>query len=112
MKKIEAVIRPERLEAVLGELRGLSYPGVTVTEVRGHGRQKGVTKMWRGSEYRLEFLPKLKLEVVVLDEDLAKVIRALIRAGRTGATGDGKIFVYEVADAVRIRTGESGFQAI
>ncbi len=112
MKKIEAVIRPERLEAVLGELRRLSYPGVTVTEVRGHGKQKGVTRMWRGAVNRLEFLSKLKLEVVVLDENLAKVVKAVVQAGRTGAIGDGKVFVYEVTDAVRIRTGVSGFQAI
>lgn len=112
MKKVEAIIRPERLEPVMEELRQLGYPGVTITEVKGHGKQKGVTRMWRGAEYRVEFLPKLKLEAVVLDEDLGKVVNAVIRAARTGAIGDGKIFIYEVADAVRIRTGESGFQAI
>jgi len=112
MKKIEAIIRPERLEPVMEELRRLGYPGMTVTEVRGHGKQKGVTHMWRGAEYRVEFLPKLKLEAVVLDEDLGKVVNAVIRAARTGSIGDGKIFVYEVDDAVRIRTGERGFQAI
>ncbi len=112
MKKIEAIIRPERLEPVMEELRGLGYPGVTITEVKGHGKQKGVTHRWRGAEYRVEFLPKIKIEVVILDEDLGKVVNGVIRAARTGSIGDGKIFIYEVADAVRIRTGESGFNAI
>ena len=112
MRKMEAIIRPERLEPVMEELRALGYPGVTITEVKGHGKQKGVTHMWRGAEYRVEFMPKLKLEAVVLDEDLPKVVVAVTRAARTGNIGDGKIFVYEVEDAVRIRTGESGFNAI
>jgi nitrogen regulatory protein P-II 1 len=112
MKKVEALIRPERLEPVMDELRQLGYPGVTITEVKGHGKQKGTTHMWRGAEYRVEFLPKIKIEAVVLDEDVGKVTNALIRASRTGSIGDGKIFIYEVMDAVRIRTGESGFNAI
>ncbi len=112
MKKIEALIRPERLEAVMEELRKLGYPGMTVTEVRGHGKQKGVTQRWRGAEYRVEFLPKMKLEAVVLDEDTGKVVSAVVRAARTGSIGDGKVFIYDVEDAVRIRTGESGFNAI
>lgn len=112
MKKIEALIRPERLEAVMEELRKLGYPGMTVTEVRGHGKQKGVTQRWRGAEYRVEFLPKMKLEAVVLDEDAGKVVSAVVRAARTGSIGDGKVFIYDVEDAVRIRTGESGFNAI
>lgn len=112
MKKIEAVIRPERLEMVLEELRKLGYPGMTITEVMGHGKQRGVTKVWRGAEYRVDFLPKLKLEAVVLDEDLPRVVNAMVRAARTGDIGDGKIFICEVTDAVRIRTGEAGFQAI
>jgi nitrogen regulatory protein P-II 1 len=112
VKKIEALIRPERLEPVMEELRKLGYPGVTITEVKGHGKQKGVTQRWRGAEYRVEFLPKVKVEAVVLDEDLGRVVSALIKAARTGSIGDGKIFIYDVADAVRIRTGESGFNAI
>jgi len=112
LKKIEALIRPERLEAVMEELRKLGYPGMTVTEVRGHGKQKGVTQRWRGAEYRVEFLPKMKLEAVVLDEDTGKVVSAVVRAARTGSIGDGKVFIYDVEDAVRIRTGESGFNAI
>jgi nitrogen regulatory protein P-II 1 len=112
LKKVEALIRPERLEPVMEELRKLGYPGVTITEVKGHGKQKGITHMWRGAEYRVEFLPKLKVEAVVLAEDVGKVVNALVRAARTGSIGDGKIFIYDVADAVRIRTGEAGYNAI
>jgi nitrogen regulatory protein P-II 1 len=112
LKKIEALIRPERLDPVMDALRLLGYPGVTLTEVKGHGKQKGVTQVWRGSEYRVEFIPKLKLEAVVLDEDQGKVSNAVMKAARTGSIGDGKIFVYDVEDAIRIRTGESGFHAI
>lgn len=112
MKKIEALIRPERLEPVMEGLRGLGYPGVTITEVKGHGKQRGFTQIWRGAEYRVEFLPKIKLEMVVLDEDAGKVVAALIKAARTGSIGDGKLFIYDVEDAVRIRTGEYGFKAI
>lgn len=112
MKKIEALIRPQCLEPVMAELRRLGYPGMTLTEVKGHGKQKGVTQTWRGAQYRVEFLPKVKLEAVVLDEDAGKVVAAMVKAARTGSIGDGKIFIYDVEDAVRIRTGESGFQAI
>jgi nitrogen regulatory protein P-II 1 len=112
MKKIEALMRPERLDTVMEELRKLGYPGVTITEVKGHGKQKGITHMWRGAEYRVEFLPKIKLEVVILDVDLGKAVNAVVKAARTGSIGDGKVFIYDVADAVRIRTGESGFNAI
>jgi nitrogen regulatory protein P-II 1 len=94
------------------ELSKLGYPGVTVSEVRGHGKQKGVTHMWRGAEYRVEFLPKIKLEVVVLEEDVSKVTASIVRAARTGSIGDGKVFIYDVENAVRVRTGESGFNAI
>jgi nitrogen regulatory protein P-II 1 len=112
VKKIEALIRPERLEPVMEELRKLGYPGVTITDVKGHGKQKGITQRWRGAEYRVEFLPKIKVEAVVLDEDMGRVVSALVRASRTGAIGDGKVFIYDVEDAIRIRTGESGFNAI
>jgi nitrogen regulatory protein P-II 1 len=112
MKKVEALIRPERLEPVMEELRGLGYPGVTITEVRGHGKQKGLLQVWRGAEYRVEFLPKIKVEAVVIDEDLGRVIDAVVSAARTGSIGDGKIFVSDIADVVRIRTGESGPAAI
>ncbi len=112
MKKIEALIRPERLEPVMEELRNLGYPGITLSEVSGHGKQRGFTQRWRGAEYHVEFLPKIKLEVVVLDGDLGRVVGAVTRTARTGSIGDGKVFIYDVADAVRIRTGESGFNAI
>ncbi len=112
MKKVEAIIRPEKLEPVMTALRELKYPGITLTEVKGHGKQKGVTHMWRGAEYTVEFLPKVKIELVVLEEDLPRVVNAVVRSARTGSIGDGKVFVYEVEEAVRIRTGESGFDAI
>ncbi|MDY6794017.1 MAG: P-II family nitrogen regulator [Actinomycetota bacterium] len=112
MKKIEAVIRPERMEAVMEELRMLGYPGVTLTEVRGHGKQKGVGHIWRGTEYRVEFLPKIKLEVVVGDDDSQKVTDAVVRAARTGSIGDGKLFIYDLVDVVKVRTGESGPEAL
>ena len=112
MKKIEAIIRPESLNAVKDALAELGYPGITITEVKGHGKQKGVDQVWRGREYRVEFLPKLKLEIVVLDDDLHNIISAIIRESRTGNIGDGKIFVYNVEDAIRIRTGDYGHNAI
>lgn len=112
MKKIEAIIRPERLDPVLARLREMKYPGITITEVKGHGKQKGVTHMWRGAEYTVDFLPKIKLEVVVLDEDMSAVTAAIMRAARTEMIGDGKIFIYDVGNAIRIRTGEDGFDAI
>ncbi|MHB8781715.1 MAG: P-II family nitrogen regulator [Candidatus Geothermincolia bacterium] len=112
MKKIEAVIRPERLQEVMEALRALSYPGLTVTEVRGHGTQMGVVHMWRGAEYRVDLLPKMKVEVVVLDGDIEKVVKAVSDAARTGSIGDGKIFISPVEDAIRVRTRESGSEAI
>lgn len=108
MKKIEAVIRPERLDAVRGELEEICYPGMTLTDVRGHGRQKGVTRVWRGREYRIDFLSKLKLEIVAPDNDVAKIVDAIIRNARTGEIGDGKVFIIPIEDAIRVRTGESG----
>ncbi len=112
MKKVEAIIRPERLDLVIEKLGRLNYPGVTITEVRGHGKQMGVTHMWRGAEYKVKYPPKIKLEVVVLDEDLSKVVGAVVSAARTGSIGDGKVFIHQVEDAVRVRTGESGIHAI
>ena len=112
MKKIEAIIRPESLSMVKNALDELGYPGMTITDVRGHGKQKGKDQVWRGREYKVEFLPKLKIEIVVIDEDLDSIIRAIIREARTGNIGDGKIFVYPVEDAIRIRTGDFGNNAI
>jgi nitrogen regulatory protein P-II 1 len=113
MKKIEAIIREEKLDAVRIALENLSYFGMTVTEVSGRGRQKGLTLQWRVGEYRVDFLPKIKIELVVLDEDVSRVVNAIASNARTGEErGDGKIFVLPVEDAVRIRTGDAGNDAI
>lgn len=112
MKKIEAVIKPFKLDEAREALTGLGCSGLTVTEVKGFGRQKGHTELYRGAEYTVDFLPKVKVEVVVADELVDQVIDALIKAARTGKIGDGKIFVLPVEQVVRIRTGESGNDAI
>ena len=112
MKKIEAIIRPESLNVVKNALDELGYPGMTITDVKGHGKQKGKKQIWRGKEYKVEFLPKLKLEIIVIDEDVGKIVSAIMMETRTGNIGDGKIFIYPVEDAIRIRTGESGDNAI
>lgn len=107
MKKIEAIIRHFKLEEVKEALQALGVHGMTLTEVRGFGRQKGHTETYRGAEYTVDFLPKLKVEVVVPNHELEAVMEAILRAARTGQVGDGKIFVVDLADVVRIRTGES-----
>ena len=113
MKKIEAIIREEKLDAVRTALDDLGYFGMTVTEVSGRGRQKGLTLQWRVGEYRVDFLPKIKIELVVLDEDVSRVVSAITSNARTGEErGDGKIFVLPVENAVRIRTGDAGNDAI
>ena len=111
-KKIEAIIRPFRIDDVREALAEIGVKGMTLTEVKGYGRQKGHTEMYRGSEYQIDFLPKLKVEVVVSDAAADKVVDAIIKAAKTGQVGDGKIFVYDVEDAVRVRTGESGEDAL
>jgi nitrogen regulatory protein P-II 1 len=112
MKKIEALIRHFKLDDVKEALIQCGVHGMTVTEVRGFGRQKGHTEMYRGAEYTIDFMPKIKIEAVVTDGDLLNAIDAITRAAKTGQVGDGKIFVTDLADVVRIRTGESGDQAI
>ncbi len=112
MKKIEAIIRPFRIDDVREALAEIGVKGMTLTEVKGYGRQKGHTELYRGSEYQIDFLPKIKVEVVVSDAAADKVVDAIIKAAKTGQVGDGKIFVYEVEDAVRVRTGESGEDAL
>jgi nitrogen regulatory protein PII len=112
MKKIEAFIRHFMLDDVKDAIMQQGVHGMTVTEVHGFGRQKGHDEIYRGSEYTVEFVPKIKLEIVVTDADLPKVIEAISRAARTGQIGDGKIFVAELENAVRIRTGETGNGAI
>ncbi len=112
MKKIEAIIKPFKLEEVKDALIKLGIGGMTVSEVRGFGQQKGETEIYRGTEYVVDFLPKIKIEVVVKDEDAEKVIETIANTARTGRVGDGKIFVIPVEDVVRIRTGERGEQAV
>ncbi len=112
MIKIDAIIKPFRLDAVKEALQALGVQGMTVTEVRGFGRQKGHAELYRGAEYTVDFVPKVKLEVVVGEELAAKVVEAVSENARTGKIGDGKIFVYPLKDVVRIRTGETGAQAI
>jgi len=112
MKKIEAIIREEKLDPVKQSLEDLGYYGMTITEVSGRGKQKGVALKWGSKEHWVEFLPKLKVEVVVMDEDLSPALSAIIRSARTGEIGDGKIFVSTVENAIRIRTGDYGGNAI
>ncbi len=112
MKKIEAIIRPFKLDDVKEALVEEGIKGLTISEVRGYGRQKGHTETYRGSEYQIEFIPKIKIEVVVDDNLLEKVIDAILRTAKTGQVGDGKIFVSDIQDVIRIRTEESGSQAL
>jgi nitrogen regulatory protein P-II 1 len=112
MKKLEAIIREERLDSVKKGLEEMSYGGITVSEVAGCGRQKGLSLQWRAGEYRVDLLPKIKIELVVLDEDVSRVTNAIIAGARTGEMGDGKIFIFPVENAIRIRTGEDGYNAI
>ena len=112
MKKLEAVIQPFKLEEVKEALKGIGVDGMTVTEVRGHGRQKGHTEVYRGQEYKVDLLAKIKIEVVIPAERLEEVLDTLAKAARTGKIGDGKIFVYDVVDAIRIRNGDRGASSI
>ena len=112
MKKIEVIIRPEKLDEVRKAIETVGYPGITITEAEGHGKQKGLVQQWRGETYRAEFLPKVKLEIVIADSDLEPMVKAITKAAWTGAVGDGKIFISDVRDVVRIRTGERGESAI
>jgi nitrogen regulatory protein P-II 1 len=112
MKKIEAIIKPFKLDEVREALSAVGVTGLTVTEVKGFGRQKGHTELYRGAEYAVDFLPKVKIELVVADNLLEAAQEAIIRAARTGKIGDGKIFVYPVEQVVRIRTGETGEAAV
>ncbi len=112
MKKIEAIIRPEKLEDVRKALEAKGILGMTMAEVHGRGRQKGVCLQWRAGEYCVDFLPKLKLDIIVDDKDLEMVITAIIGAAKTGQNGDGKLFIYPVDDVVRVSSGERGKEAI
>ena len=112
MKKIEAIIKPFKLEEVKENLGLIGIHGMTVTEVKGFGRQKGHTELYRGAEYIVDFLPKVKIEIVVSDEDLDKAVESIQNAAKTGRIGDGKIFVTDLEQVVRIRTGEAGEKAL
>ena len=112
MKKIEAIIKPFKLEEVKDALGDVGIEGMTVSEVKGFGRQKGHTELYRGAEYVVDFLPKVKVEVVVDDTEAEKAVEAIVKAARTGKIGDGKIFVIDVEQVIRIRTGETGSDAV
>ena len=112
MKKVEAIIKPFKLDDVKEALQELGLQGMTVTEVKGYGRQKGHTELYRGAEYVVDFLPKLKVEMVIKDDMVDAVLEAIQEAARTGRIGDGKIFVSDIGQAVRIRTGEKGGDAV
>ena len=112
MKKIEAIIKPFKLDEVKEALAGAGVAGMTVSEVKGFGRQKGHTEIYRGSEYTVDFLPKIKIEIVVADAQKDAAVEAIVKAAKTGKIGDGKVFVFPVESVTRIRTGESGEQAV
>jgi nitrogen regulatory protein PII len=112
MKKIEAIIKPFKLEEVKEALTELGIEGMTITEVKGYGRQKGQTEIYRGTEYTVEFLPKIKIEVVLADSMVKNVTVAIVSAAKTGKIGDGKVFIYPIEEAIRIRTDETGEEAI
>ena len=112
MKKIEAIIQPHKLDEVKDALKSIGIEGMTISEVRGHGRQKGHKEVYRGQEYQIDLLPKIKVEVIVHSDREAEVIQAVTTAARTGAIGDGKIFVYEVSEVIRIRNDDRGDAAI
>ena len=112
MKKIEAIIKPFKLDEVREALAEVGVTGLTVTEVKGFGRQKGHTELYRGAEYVVDFLPKVKIEIVVTDKLIEPAIEAIIKSARTGKIGDGKIFVFDLEQVVRIRTGETGAEAL
>ena len=112
MKKIEAIIKPFKLEDVKDALTEFGITGMTVSEVKGYGRQQGHSELYRGAEYQVDFLPKIKLELVINDEEVEKVTKAISEVAKTGKIGDGKIFIMAVEEAIRIRTGESGAEAV
>jgi len=112
MKKIEAIIRPFKIDDVREALLEIGIKGMTITEVKGYGRQKGHTEMYRGSEYQIDFLPKMKIEIITPDDGVDKIVDTIIKSAKTGQVGDGKIFVYPVEDVIRVRTEESGEAAL
>lgn len=112
MKKVDAIIKPFKLDEVKDKLNEIGIKGITVTEAKGYGRQKGHTELYRGAEYEVNFLPKVKLELMIPDDMLDEVVNTIVKTAQTGKVGDGKIFVTDVVDVIRIRTGERGEEAI
>mgnify|MGYP001579739084 CR=1 FL=1 len=112
MKKIEAILRPESIDVVRKALGIAGVTGLMISEIEGHGKQKGVVQQWRGEKYKVELLPKTKIEIIVKDQDVGRISKAIIDSARTGEIGDGKIFIYPVEDVIRIRTGEKGEGAV
>jgi len=112
MKKITAIVRPEKMDAVRAALEEVGSPGIMITEIEGHGKQKGIEQQWRGEKFRVELLPKMRLEVVVENGSVNAIVSAVLKAAKTGEIGDGKIFVSDVENIIRIRTGEEGSKAI
>lgn len=112
MKKIEVIIRPEKLEAVRQALEEVGCAGLMITEIEGHGKQKGVVQQWRGEKYKVELLPKIKIDIVVREQDVERIAKTIIDNAKTGEIGDGKIFISNVENAIRIRTGEKGDNAL
>ncbi len=112
MKKIEAIIRPESVDAVRNALSVAGVTGLMISEIEGHGKQKGVVQQWRGEKYKIELLPKAKVEIIVKDQDIGRIIKVIIDNAKTGEIGDGKIFIYPVEEVIRIRTGEKGEGAV
>jgi nitrogen regulatory protein P-II 1 len=112
MKKIEAIIRPEKLDDVKEALEKIGYPGMSTVRIEGHGRQKGKIEQFRGREFKVSFLSKVKIEIIAKDEEIESIANTIVKAARTGETGDGKIFISEVINAIRIRTGEEGGNSV
>jgi len=112
MKKIEAIIKPNKLDQLRKALEKVGSPGVMITEIEGYGKQKGVVRQWRGKEYKVELLQKIKIEIVVKDKEVDNVVQVIVNTVKTGEIGDGKIFIYPVENAIRIRTGEKGDTAL
>ncbi|MBN2351659.1 MAG: P-II family nitrogen regulator [Spirochaetales bacterium] len=112
MVKIEAIIRPDKLEALVDRLSELGYSGLNYTDVQGHGRQKGMKELFRGREYEVKFMPKIKIEIVTADDKTEIIVEAIMNLARTGKIGDGKIFIIPITDAIRVRTGERGEAAL
>jgi nitrogen regulatory protein P-II 1 len=112
MKRIEAIIRPERLEQVRRALDKVGYSGLMISEIEGHGKQKGVVQQWRGEKYRVELLPKIRIEIIAKDSEVPNIVKTIIDSAKTGEIGDGKIFISPVEDAIRIRTQEKGEAAL